>query len=98
MAHALDVAMDLLKPPPPPPDPALPTRADFFANGMTPAVVGDRFLDGNCAFCWDEYNEEHVPVKIQPCEHVYGRGCVDKMVEAGEKKCPICQEAWFRDG
>jgi hypothetical protein len=38
----------------------------------------------------DEDREEEEPVEL-PCEHVWGKRCIEKHFEAGSVSCPLCQ-------
>ena len=50
-----------------------------------------------CGICWESYvskddedREEEEPVEL-PCEHVWGKRCIEKHFEAGSISCPLCQ-------
>ncbi|KAL5455272.1 hypothetical protein PMIN07_007180, partial [Paraphaeosphaeria minitans] len=78
------------------PSPHLPSKADFLRHSVVPAKKDDRFNDNKCAFCWGAYDETHPAVKIRPCNHVYGRACVEQFVEQ-EHRCPKCKAELFRE-
>jgi hypothetical protein len=50
-----------------------------------------------CGICFESYvskddedREEEEPVEL-PCEHVWGKRCIEKHFEAGSVSCPLCQ-------
>jgi hypothetical protein len=50
-----------------------------------------------CGICFESYvskddedREEEEPVEL-PCEHVWGKRCIEKHFEAGSVNCPLCQ-------
>lgn len=75
----------------------LPAKDTFLKERVVPVKDDDKFNDNKCAHCWGEYNEEHPGVKILPCGHVFGRGCLREITDGPTGNlCPICRVKLFR--
>ncbi|KAH6643108.1 hypothetical protein C7974DRAFT_386799 [Boeremia exigua] len=77
----------------------MPSKSAFLATRVVPAKTDDKYYNDKCMLCWDGYSEEHPPVKILPCGHVFGRDCTYLMAEAATGNlCAICWVELFRSG
>ncbi|KAF1976967.1 hypothetical protein BU23DRAFT_626639 [Bimuria novae-zelandiae CBS 107.79] len=46
---------------------------------------------------WGAYDDDHPAVKVLPCHHVFGEGCVPQFTDAmGGHQCLICRTQLFR--
>jgi hypothetical protein len=75
----------------------LPTKKIFLAQNVIPANDNDDFNDNKCTFCWGPYDDDHPGVRVLPCNHVFGRECLEEMIKASNgDHCPICRTPLFR--
>ncbi|KAF2128067.1 hypothetical protein P153DRAFT_358202 [Dothidotthia symphoricarpi CBS 119687] len=73
------------------------SKQSFLQNRVVPVKSGDKFNNDKCLICWDSYHGHHLGVRILPCNHVFGRDCLQKMVERPYGyECPLCHVALFR--
>lgn len=57
------------------------SKSSFLEKRVIPANDNDAFNNGKCAYCWGPYDsEEHPPVRILPCNHVFGKDCLEVCV------------------
>jgi hypothetical protein len=75
----------------------LPTKEVFLAQNVVPANDNDAFNDNKCTFYWGTYDDEHPSVRVLPCNHVFGRECLDEMIKAPNgDHSPICRKPLFK--
>ncbi|KAH6852831.1 hypothetical protein BKA58DRAFT_60314 [Alternaria rosae] len=73
------------------------TKKTFLEKIVVRASDHDKFNDNKCMFCWGSYDEDHRAVRVQPCNHVFGRDCLEEMINAQNgDQCPICRTVWFQ--
>ncbi|KAF2870036.1 hypothetical protein BDV95DRAFT_608058 [Massariosphaeria phaeospora] len=74
-----------------------PSKASFLRN-LIPANENDAFNDNRCAYCWDAYHEDHQPVRVLPCNHVFGRACLLEVIESSPtaELCMVCRTQLFQ--
>ncbi|XP_064090724.1 uncharacterized protein LOC135204474 [Macrobrachium nipponense] len=58
--------------------------------------IDQEFSDLECNICRNEYNEDHCP-RILHCSHTFCSRCIDGLISAGKKECPICRENFTAD-
>jgi len=58
-----------------------------------------RCVDGNCAFCMEDYEEgcEVIYSENQHCSHAFHKDCLMQWLSKGKKRCPVCRH-WFVPG
>jgi hypothetical protein len=72
------------------------SKQTFLKTRVVPANDNDAFNDNKCTYCWDPYDEEHPGVRVLPCNHVFGRECLIKIINAPNGDvCPICRTTLF---
>jgi hypothetical protein len=73
------------------------SKATFFETQVVPANPNDAYYDNRCTFCWDQYDDTHEGVRVLPCNHVFGRDCLQEMSNSPNGHvCPICRCSWYR--
>ncbi|KAK7185580.1 uncharacterized protein CC84DRAFT_1211234 [Paraphaeosphaeria sporulosa] len=76
-------------------------RCTAFLKQKTEAVdPQDLPVLDECPICLDNYVlEQSVRIKIEGCNHVFGRNCLTAILTNNprlEKKCPLCRTLWMR--
>lgn len=62
-----------------------------------PLEPDDKFKSSRCIQCWDEYTEDHAGVKISSCGHIFGRDCLEDIVNGPTGDlCPYCRLKLFQ--
>jgi hypothetical protein len=57
-------------------------------------------MDQECALCYEDLSQEHPPVLLDNCCHVFGQQCLDKWTASDNlhrDKCPTCRAVLFND-
>jgi hypothetical protein len=74
------------------------SKQSFIENSIVPANDNDAFINDQCVICWDSYDDDNHPsVRVLPCNHIFGRGCLLHMIDGPNgDKCPYCKASWFR--
>jgi len=70
---------------------AAPANEQAFLSALHPT-------DHECALCYEDFTEEHPPVVLDNCRHVFGKECLEKWVQsdnAQRNKCPTCRAILF---
>ncbi|QCE02716.1 E3 ubiquitin-protein ligase RHA1B-like [Vigna unguiculata] len=44
-----------------------------------------------CVFCLSQFSEEEEIRRMQNCNHVFHRTCVDRWINSSQKTCPLCR-------
>lgn len=75
-------------------------RCTTFLKEKTEAVdAQDLPVLDECPICLDSYVlEESVSIKVEGCNHVFGRNCLISILTNNprlEKKCPLCRTVWI---
>ncbi|KAF2828156.1 hypothetical protein CC86DRAFT_381104 [Ophiobolus disseminans] len=74
---------------------------------MPPPVSGTAFLaslratNAECAICDEKFSDEHPPVPLRSCSHIFGKECIEKWAQsdnAQRNKCPTCRAVMFGQG
>ncbi|KAF2801228.1 hypothetical protein K505DRAFT_381009 [Melanomma pulvis-pyrius CBS 109.77] len=74
------------------PNPPLPTK-DKYISDLKPLL--ESFT---CSLCLEAYSEEHFPVRLPKCGHVYGDYCIVEWFESNHENantCPLCRGLLF---
>lgn len=72
-------------------------RQNFLRTRIVPANDNDVYKTNKCSFCWGSYDEDYPAVCVIPCNHVFGRPCIEETTAASAGDlCPICRVALFR--
>ena len=73
------------------------SKTTFFATRVVPANPNDAYYGNRCSFCWGEYDDTHEGVRVLPCNHVFGRDCLQDLINSPNGHvCPICRCTWYR--
>jgi hypothetical protein len=75
-------------------------RCTTFLKEKTDAVdPQDLPVLDECPICLENYNQEQpVRIKIEGCNHVFGRSCLTTVLTNNprlEKNCPLCRTLWM---
>ena len=81
------------------------TWVDFLGQGITPLTPAEQAAlpieDQECSICYDAYTSsppETDAVRIDICNHVFGRDCLAQHVQANQENsssCPMCRTRLF---
>jgi hypothetical protein len=76
-------------------------RCTTFLQKWTEAVdPQDLPVLDECPICLENYDQEQsVRIKIEGCNHVFGRSCLATVLTNNprlEKKCPLCRTLWIK--
>ncbi|KAF2117109.1 hypothetical protein BDV96DRAFT_19164 [Lophiotrema nucula] len=76
----------------------VPSKKDFIANNIIPANDNDAFNDGKCAYCWGTYDDDHLPARILPCNHVFGWPCIMEWLDSSATShlCMVCRTQLYQ--
>jgi hypothetical protein len=73
------------------------SKATFFGTQVVPANPNDAYYNNRCSFCWGKYDDTHEAVRVLPCNHVFGRDCLQDIINSPTGHvCPICRCPWYR--
>jgi hypothetical protein len=50
---------------------------------------------GPCPICQEEYDEDHAPVLLRYCGHIFGKPCILEWFEEGANTCPLDRKELF---
>ena len=67
-------------------------RLGFFPTLHLDELAADK---KNCPVCTDLFSLDDRPMLLD-CNHLVGRGCMERWVESGHNSCPMCRMAIFR--
>ena len=80
-----------------------PTKRDFekSVRGTKPATKAELERSGlRCPVCWEDLStsdHQHTPMKLPNCQHVYGRSCLQNLIEkTATQTCPVCRVLTFK--
>ena len=77
--------------------PPILSKQTFLKKNIVPANDNDSFNDNKCIICWEPYDDQHPGVRVLPCNHVFGQGCLLKLIDRPNgDKCPLCRATFFR--
>ncbi|KAF2034078.1 hypothetical protein EK21DRAFT_85872 [Setomelanomma holmii] len=68
---------------------------------LAPDRASMHSVDNECALCYEDLGQEHPPVPLDNCQHVFGRQCLDAWMasdNAQRNKCPTCRAVLFNLG
>ena len=72
------------------------SKTTFVATRVVPANPNDAYYGNRCSFCWGEYDDTHEGVRVLLCNHVFGRDCLQDMINSPNGHiCPICRCIWY---
>lgn len=46
--------------------------------------------ENTCGICFEEYSENRIGISLN-CSHIVCNECYDKLITAGQVKCPFCR-------
>jgi hypothetical protein len=73
------------------------SKATLFDTQVVPADPNNAYYGNRCSFCWSEYADTHEGVRVLPCNHVFGRDCLQDMIDFPNGHiCPVCRCTWYR--
>lgn len=75
----------------------LPTKNEFLKTRVIPTTSADPYFEDKCPCCWDTYHEMHRAVRILPCNHTFGKQCLEEVVDQMDTGdiCQICKTPLF---
>ncbi len=48
-------------------------------------------ISDECCICLNIYNETEEKLTLENCRHTFHKHCIDEIVNAGHKNCPLCR-------
>jgi hypothetical protein len=70
----------------------LPTRAAYTKDLIPVARCS---AAGPCPICQEDYDDEHQPVLLQHCGHIFGKACILEWFAEGANTCPLDRKKLF---
>ncbi|KAF1943317.1 hypothetical protein EJ02DRAFT_141833 [Clathrospora elynae] len=75
-----------------PPVTGLPSH-EVYIKDLVPVAICS--AASPCPICHEDYNEEHAPVLLRGCGHIFGKPCILEWFEEGGNTCPLDRKVLF---